>query len=191
MNSAREIEHLTDEELIEKYLETQRHIYFDPIYNRYIGKVYGKCLSILRDEAAAKDAAQDIFIKVLLSLSKFKKGSRFSTWLYSVSYNFCIDQIRKSKKNKTQDIADLEYGLEDNSPEVSDAQLLEIRVLRLNEILKELQAAEKMILLMKYQDAMSIADIAELMDITESAVKMRLKRAKAKVVKLHDEKYND
>lgn len=88
----------SDSELIARYLKEQNPEYFSALYRRYGGKVYAKCISMLNDEALAHDAVQDIFIKVFLNLSKFNEQSSFSTWLYSITYNFCIDMIRKKKK---------------------------------------------------------------------------------------------
>ena len=54
---------------------------------------------MLADHGMARDATQDVFIKILLNLSKFTEQSSFSTWVYSITYNYCIDLIRKKKKN--------------------------------------------------------------------------------------------
>ena len=89
---------LTDEEVIDKYIATQGSVYFTLLYDRYITKVYSKCISLLKDDAKAQDAAQEIFIKIFTNLHKFNKQSKFSTWVYSITYNFCIDTIRKQKK---------------------------------------------------------------------------------------------
>jgi len=91
---------LEDVELIRLFLKTQRSDYFSMLYQRYSSKVYSKCIFMLKNEAKAKDATQEIFTKIFLNLSKFSERSKFSTWVYSITYNFCIDTIRKQKKEK-------------------------------------------------------------------------------------------
>lgn len=89
---------MSDEEALEQYLLTQNVNYFNLLYDRYTNKVYSKCISMLKESELAEDATQEIFVKVLLSISKFSGKSKFSTWLYSVTYNYCIDIIRKGKR---------------------------------------------------------------------------------------------
>ena len=156
-------------------MESQSSQYFDELYRRYAAKIYGKCISLLRNDAAAADATQDIFMKLLLNLSRFSGKSKFSTWVYSITYNFCIDVIRKQKKRQIQSNAPEDLP-EEEVQEISDAELLEIKVNRLRTVLDEMNPNDKVILLMKYQDRMTIAEIAEGMALTESAVKMRIKR---------------
>ena len=180
---------ISDEEAIEAYLESQNSNYFNILYDRYSKKVFGKCYSLLKSEAKAEDAAQEIFVKVLLNLSKFTGRSKFSTWLYSITYNFCIDTIRKNKKNIGVLVEDIGiYGdvVEDT---IDDSELLEKNVYRLKEVLNILPAGDKAILLMKYQDEFSIKEICEIIEKSESAVKMKIKRAKEKFLKTYDELY--
>ena len=156
------------------------------MYERYASKILGKCISILKNEAAALDATQEIFMKLLLNLSKFSAKSKFSTWVYSISYNYCIDVVRKRKKQQNL-LAEVPRTKEDEDvDEISDAELLEVRIERLEIILDMMNPDDKIILLMKYQDEMSIADISENLRISESAVKMRIKRAKMKFKRIHD-----
>lgn len=176
---------LTDEEVVREYLKTRNNYYFEILYNRYSSKVFGKCLTLLRDECLAQDATQDIMMKILLNLSRFGGKSKFSTWIYSITYNFCIDQIRKSKKDKSVLVEDIGQ-LGDIEDEVSDKILLEVKLDQLKVILDELPISDKSILMMKYMDSMSIRDIAEIIEKTESAVKMKIKRAKEKFIRTYD-----
>jgi RNA polymerase sigma-70 factor (ECF subfamily) len=182
---------MSDEDVIKEYLSTQNVAYFDILYKRYSGKVFGKCLSILRSESEAEDATQDIFMKVLLNLSKFSGKSKFSTWLYSISYNFCIDTVRRKKKDNRILVEDFYGEYDKQEEEVNDSFLLETNVKRLKVVLEELPAADKSILLMKYQDEMSIKEIGGILDKSESAIKMKLKRAKQKFKKIHAHLYKD
>ena len=179
---------LSDAELVKHFLSTQESAYFNVLYDKYSTKVYSRCISLLRDAALAQDATQEIFVKIYLNLSRFSERSQFSTWVYSITYNFCIDLIRRNKKQqgiftddieKTPDIAD----------DVPDEELMAMEVERLREVLENIPVGDKAILLMKYQDDMQIREIAEALDKTESAIKMKLKRAKHKAQAVYQTLY--
>lgn len=181
---------LTDEELVAEYLKTQNVAYFDKLYERYSGKIFAKCISLLKYESVAEDAMQEIFMKILLNLSKFSGKSKFSTWIYSITYNFCIDIIRRKKKDPSMLMDNFSDG-NDVIDDVDDAFLLETNIARLKVILEEIPTSDKAILLMKYQDEMSIRDIGMVLDKSESAIKMKIKRAKQKFRSIYQETYND
>jgi RNA polymerase sigma factor (sigma-70 family) len=179
----------SDIELIQRYLETQESAYFDRLYNRYATKVYAKCLTLLRNETHAQDAVQDIFTKIFLNLSKFSERSKFSTWVYSITYNYCIDLIRRGKKYKKlfSDEAEDPPDLADN--DIPDKELLEMEIEKLKVVLDELPPGDKAVLLMKYHDQMQIKDIAVALEKTESAIKMKIKRAKERARKVYRIKF--
>ncbi len=184
MNFQSSNKEMSDAEIIREYLKTQNSYYFSQLYRKYAGKVYGKCLSILRNEDEAKDAVQDIFVKIMLNLVNFGEKSQFSTWIYSITYNFCIDLIRKRKKEKTLFGDDMERAPDVAEEDIPDEFMLEMDVKYLKRVLEDLNTGDRMILLMKYQDDMSIKEIADTIDKTESAVKMKIKRAKYKAQEL-------
>lgn len=171
---------VSDSELIARYLKEQNPDYFTVLYRRYGGKVFAKCISMLGDEALAHDAVQDIFVKVYLNLSRFNEKSSFSTWLYSITYNFCIDVIRKKKKIPVLLADDVSRIGDEAEVDIPDSVLLEMKHDRLEKVLAELPEGDRIILLMKYMDDMSIKDIADFFQKTESAIKMQIMRAKQK-----------
>jgi RNA polymerase sigma factor (sigma-70 family) len=181
-----------DETLVNEYLKSPKSLYFDLLYKRYKGKVYGKCLSMLDDIESSQDAVQEIFLKVLLNLATFKKDSRFSTWIYSITYNHCIDVIRKEGKLNVEAIDDRKHNdvLPDSS-NIEEQKLLQIKVDRLDTVLNTIPVRDKSILLMKYQGELSIKEISDILGKSESAVKMTLKRAKEKSLKTYEEMFTD
>ena len=180
---------LEDNEVIERYLETQHSEFFSILYKRYSNKIYSKCISLLKDDVLAQDATQDIFIKIFMNLAKFSARSKFSTWVYSITYNYCIDFLRRKKKEKNLFSDEIENA-PDIVEDVPDNALLEIEVSRLKVILQKIPIGDKAILLMKYQDDMSIKEIASTIDKSESAIKMKIKRAKHKAMKVYKELYS-
>lgn len=180
---------LSDSDLIARFLAEQNPEHFTLLYRRYAGKVFAKCISMLADEALARDAVQDIFIKVFLNLSRFNEKSSFSTWLYSITYNFCIDLIRRKKKIPVLLSDDVGRIGDEPMPDIPDSVLLEMKQERLERVLQELPEGDRIILLMKYMDDMSIKDMADFFRKTESAIKMQIMRAKLKAKALYDSMY--
>ena len=177
---------LSDEEIIQIIQKEKKTDLFSILFDRYSKKVYHTCLSMVNSRALAEDLSHDIFLKVFLSLQKYDGKASFSTWLYRISSNFCIDFIRKHKRIDIK-IEDYSYELESRTEEENERELLSSKAETLTKILDQLDPEDKMILLMKYQEDMSIKDIMEVFDLSESAVKMRLKRAKAKAVNFKTE----
>jgi RNA polymerase sigma-70 factor (ECF subfamily) len=182
---------MKDLEVIHSFLEHQASRCFDLLYERYSQKIYAKCISLLKSEALAKDATQEIFVKIFLNLSRFGEKSRFSTWVYSITYNYCIDYLRRKKKHQALFSDELENAPDIADDEVSDKVILEMEISKLKVVMDEIPAGDKAILLMKYQDGMSIKEIAEILDKTESAIKMKIKRAKAKAQKVKNELFQE
>ncbi len=183
---------MLDMEVVNRYLETQASVCFSVLYDRYAGKIFGKCLALLKDEALAQDATQEIFTKIFLNLSRFGEKAKFSTWVYSITYNFCIDFLRRKKKMQTLFDDDTEVErLKDVADDIADEELIEMEAGQLRTVLDSLPADDKAVLLMKYQDDMSIKDIADMLDKTESAIKMKLKRAKEKAYRLKQDMFTE
>lgn len=177
---------LSDEEIVHLIVEKGDPKYFEEIYDRFATKVYQKCLSFTKDPAEAKDLAHDVIVKIYLSLNKFSGKSKLATWIYSITYNHCVDYQAKKVKQLTlkEELANETDVFEGVEPK--DSELLEISISTLNDLMEKLSISEKTILMMKYQDGMSIKDIAIVTHSGESAVKMKLKRSKEKLIKLYD-----
>lgn len=173
------MKHPTDEQLVQLYLSTQRNSYFEALYTRYCDKVFRKCLSFTKNRERAEDFTHDIFIRVVTKLGGFREQAKFSTWLYSVTYNYCMDQLRSPKQKEVY--SDDPYETLADYADGEDADIAEMEAQRLNQALDYLTPDERGLLMMKYQDDISIREIADGQQLTESAVKMRLMRAKEKL----------
>nr|WP_299383872.1 RNA polymerase sigma factor [Allomuricauda sp.] len=178
--------HLSDEELVRKIVANNNPMLFGKLYDRYAKMVYNKCYGFARSEDEAEDLTQDVFLQLFIKLKMFKGKSKFSTWLYSFTYNFCVNYVNRNKQRKMSDqsipVEDSEYKLR---AEVPDESLFEMKTKKLKKALELIPPEDKSILLLKYQDGVSIKDLVSLMDIGESAVKMRLKRAKEKLMEIY------
>lgn len=179
-------EELSDNALVEKILSTKDQRLFAILYDRFAQTVYNQSYTFVDSEEKAQDLTHDIFIKIYLNLKTFKGESKLSTWIYSIAYYHCLNFVKTSKKKpeENQDLYEDVHNIEQPEEEISDSELFEINYTRLQEILNQIDIEDKAILLMKYKDDMPVKDIAELLKIKESAVKMRLQRAKKRVLEL-------
>ncbi len=183
-----EIELLKDDEIIiHKIRNENSSKYFEVLYNRYYSKVLDKCYSFVKNRQIAEELAEDIFSKVFEKLPSFKQLSSFSSWLYSVTYNHCIDYLRQKKKLHYPN-----WNLENEIPEIIDEteeSVENINYENLLIILEKIHPEEKALLLMKYKDDLSMKQISAALRISEDAAKMRLKRARTRVIYLYTQKY--
>ncbi|MCE7067714.1 RNA polymerase sigma factor [Dyadobacter sp. CY326] len=170
----------TDEKLVKLFLKTGENRYFEILYDRYSFKVFQKCFTITRDAGIAEDLTHDIFLKLVNKLDTFKKDAKFSTWLFSVTYNHCMDLIRSNKKKIVTIHRESADGIDHmNLDEMFGVEEVNTKILRL--ALERLNPEEKTLLYMKYMDDRSIRYIAGSAQLTESAVKMRLMRSREKL----------
>lgn len=169
---------LKDEEVIRQYLTTNPSDCFETLYNRYVNKVYKQCFSLTKDSEKAQDFTHDIFIKMFTRLDRFQERSTFSTWLYSISYNYCMDQLRVSNRLSTTALDD-ELGERVGCAE--EGESVERQLQLLTQAMNALSPQEAALLRLKYQEGLDIKQIARRLNLNDSAVKMRLKRSRDKV----------
>ena len=179
---------LTDEELVKKIVANNNALLFGVLYDRYSKMVYNKCYGFSKSKDEAEDLTQDVFLMLFVKLASFKGKSKFSTWLYSFTYNFCVNYINRNKQRKMSDnsipMDTAEYKLTED--EVPDESIYELKASKLEKALNLISAEDKSILLLKYQDGASIKELSEVLELGESAIKMRLKRAKAKLLEIYN-----
>ena len=179
--------HLSDEELVKQIVADNDPMLFGKLYDRYAKMVYNKCYGFAKSEDEAEDLTQDVFLQLFIKLRTFKGKSKFSTWLYSFTYNFCVNYVNRNKQLKIRDKSVQVENSEHKLPEeVPDESLYEMKADKLKKALEHISPEEKSILLLKYQDGASIKELVGLMDIGESAVKMRLKRAKERLLEIYN-----
>jgi len=174
---------LTDEQLVDKIIREGKNELFGVLYKRYFPKVNDKCYSFFKDKQKSEEFANDILSKCFEKLDSFQGKSSFSSWLYSITYNTVIDFLRKKKQLHYPN-----WNLENELPEIideSDTEMSEISYENLLQVFEKIHPEEKALLMMKYQDSIPIKEIAVSLSTSEDAVKMRLKRARTRVVYLY------
>lgn len=178
-----------DNDILSEITEKSRFDLFDVLYKRYSKKVFATCFRLLKNEVIAADISQDIFMKVFSKLKSFKKQSSFSTWLYSITYNECVDYLRKNKKKN------FDYSIDDainnylseklQEDEICEDALEIIDIDKVKSLMDHISSQDKELLLMKYDLRLTIKEISLQTNLSESAIKMRLKRAKTKLTRLY------
>lgn len=178
-------EDYTDLELVERIVSNNDSMLFGVLYDRYSKLVYNKCLGFAKSNKEAEDLTQDIFLMLYVKLGSFKGNSKFSTWLYSFTYNFCVNYVNRNKERKINDNS-VKFDVHEDVPvEVTDDLMLQMQVDKLKKALELIAPEDKTILLLKYQDGASIKELEDILELKSSAIKMRLKRAKAKVTEMY------
>jgi RNA polymerase sigma-70 factor (ECF subfamily) len=179
---------LTDEEIVHKILHEGKPELFEILYRRYYHKVVDKVFSFLKNRKSAGEFSNDILTRVYEKLPGFRGNSAFSSWVYSITYNYCIDYMRLQKKlhypdwNRSNAIPEI--------PDEAEEDLSGASFENVMTILDLIHPEEKALLLMKYQDELSLKEIGATLRISEDAVKMRLKRARTRVFFLYKERYS-
>lgn len=180
-----EINDRSDEELV-KLINKDEKDFFSVLYERYREKVYKKCLNMTHNTELAKDHCQEIFLKVMNALNTYKGEAKFSTWLYAITYNHCMEYLRKNQRIKFADWSDkLEIPVEENEEEVF--KIMELKKEQLTLLLEILKPEDKAIIILKYWECMELDRIQYILSIdTLPAVKMRLLRARKRLRALHN-----
>ena len=180
---------LTDEELLSTYKTTSNDKCLATLYSRYYEKVFHKCLTFTKDRDKAFDLTQDILVKALKKVSKFENRSAFSSWLYRITYNYCVDYVR-NKKRKAEVSLEGQIHLAEQLPyEEYKGEDYE-RFKRVQKILSRFTGETKEMLELKYLQGYSLKDLMEKYGLAESAVKMRLLRAKRKIAHLYNKEFS-
>ena len=192
MNDSHLTYKLTDNVLVDLIITSRDPILFKVLYERYALMVYNKCLSFSNNNYEAEDLCQDIFLKLLDKIKTFKGNSKFSTWLYSFTYNHCVNYYHRNKFKKYEmNTQHIEQLCEDTSKEnLDDDSNQTLQLERLTIVLGLIPRDDKEILISKYQDFKSIKDLMKLHNVGESAIKMRLKRAKEKLLGMYSVLYS-
>lgn len=162
-------------ELEEMILRVQRgeSQYYTNIITHYENKVFTTVKRLVKNHVTAEDLVQDIFIKVFYSLHKYQQTGSFNAWLYRIVVNNCFDYLRKSKLQDTHvDVEVTDYYCPEK------IILLHERNKQLEQLLRQLNETEYMVLLLKYVNGLSYDEISEVLGISLNDVRNKLHRSK-------------
>jgi RNA polymerase sigma-70 factor, ECF subfamily len=162
---------------------------FEELVRRHQHRVFAVAGGILRRREDVEDIAQQVFVKAYFSLKRFDQRAAFSTWLYKITVNECWDLLRKKKVRPLLYESDLseeqaqQFGaaerLDSGARDVSDRLQAEQQV---ENLLQGLDERDRMMLILKEVEGFAIEEIAEILNLNANTVKVRLFRARRRIV---------
>lgn len=151
---------------------------FGELVEIYQRPVYNLCYRMLGDPNEAEEAAQEAFLRSYRSLRRYDRSRPFATWLLSIAAHYCIDQIRKRRLTVVS-IEDMPYlDLSGDGPDPETETSRNEQEQRIQRMLATLTPLDRAAVVMYYWYEYSYKEISAALDLTESAVKSRLHRAR-------------
>lgn len=167
-------------EWVDAAMQGDQDAYASIVY-AYQDAVYNLCYRILGERGEAEDAAQEAFLRAYLNLSRYDQERSFKTWVLSIASNYCIDRLRRRRLQwmslDDEPVAD-RLALHSDDPEPEPATLDRERSQAIQKMLNELSPDYRAVVVLRYWYEYSYAEIADMLETTESAVKSRLFRAR-------------
>ena len=161
---------------------------FTKLVETYQKHVYNLCYRMLGEPESAEDAAQETFLRAFQHLHRYDRKRPFATWLLSIAAHYCIDRLRRRKFSMAtidQDEEDGGFELPDNDAPNPEAEVLHSEQReQMQGLLNRLDSLDRAAIVMRYWNDCSEADIAEALNLTVSAVKSRLHRARRELAGL-------
>jgi len=142
----------------------------------YKNMAYSVAFRIVSNREDAEEVVQDAFLKAFASLSKFQRASRFSTWLYRITYNTALKKLQQ-RPTPTIGLEGFDHNEIPNQAEINLLQSDE-RQKFVDLALKQLTTDDYLVISLHYIGDKTVAEICEILDLRRSAVKMRLMRGR-------------
>lgn len=173
---------------------TKDQLYIDKVINgdasafaylvdTYKNMVFSLAYKMTKNKEEAEEVSQDTFIKAFKNLSNFKGDSKFSTWLYRICYHTTLDAIKKNKKNNyTFEINEVTYNQIQSVETILQGIERKERSVIMDKCLMKLPDEERSILWMFYYDELSLKEIIEVTNLSEANLKVKLHRARKKLL---------
>lgn len=164
---------------------------FTKLVEAYQTHVYNLCYRMLGEPESAEDAAQETFLRAYQHLHRYDSQRPFATWLLSIAAHYCIDRLRRRRftmMSMDQDEDEGGFELPDvDAPNPESEAVRREQRQRMQGLLGHLNAVDRAAIVLRYWEDYSEGEIAEALDLTVSAVKSRLHRARRELAGLWQE----
>jgi RNA polymerase sigma factor (sigma-70 family) len=172
---------LSDQHYINQIIRGDTNV-FGVLVDRYKEMIFTLALKMIKNREEAEEVSQDTFVKVFNSLNKFKGDSKFSTWIYKIAYNTCLDRLKKNKKKEnTISIDEFSDHLVKTLDNALSALEEKERKQTIQNCLNLLSREESFLLTLYYFDDQNLDEIAKIMNINSNNVKVKLFRSRKKL----------
>jgi RNA polymerase sigma-70 factor (ECF subfamily) len=153
---------------------------FAELVNTYQNAVYNLCYRMLSERTEAEDATQEAFLRAYLNMDRYDPTRSFKTWVLSIASNHCIDRLRKRRLLwlSLDEPLPPNVVLSSDEPQPEEATIRGERSQAIQALLDELNTEYRAAVILRYWYDYSYAEIADILDTTESAIKSRLFRAR-------------
>ena len=179
--------------LIRQILDGDRDA-FAQLVTAYEKQVYNLCLRMSGNPEDARDLSQEAFLKAWRGLGHYKSEASFSTWLYRLTANVCIDHLRRKKRQPTlsltvdEDSGDFKEGLElevaDSAPTPEERLLHRETGEAVRRAMDQLEESFRLVLTLRVVEGLSYEEIGRILGLSDGTVKSRLARARIKLRKI-------
>ncbi len=162
---------------------------FSFLVEKYKDMVFSLAIKVTKNREEAEEVSQDSFIKAFKSLKSFKGDAKFSTWLYKIAYNNCMDRVKKNARRYNTDTIDevVENKIQATENTMQTIERKE-RAELMNECLQELPEDERSIVWLFYYKELSLNEIIEITSLSQANLKVKLHRARKKLLSIVQEK---
>lgn len=155
---------------------------FSSLIRHFQPKIFSLTFRMLCDEDEAKDTTQDTFIKAWLHLSKYDSKFHFSTWLYKIASNLCLDKLKSFEKTHSYPLIDIkEYTIENNQNIETDLINKEIAH-NIIQLTNQLSAKQKLLFTLRYLEDLDISEIVKITGLSATKIKSNLYLARKTII---------
>lgn len=165
--------HFSDEQLMQLQAKGNKKA-FETLYERYHQKMFGFFSKTLNDSIKAEDFTHDLFIKIIENPASFDASKKFSSWLYAIAINMCKNEWRSNEsRNKNHEIIKsvTQHFTSANAEKQIDFKMFKQQ---LESVYENFDGNTKLLYNLRFQQELSIKEIAEILNIPEGTVKSRL-----------------
>lgn len=164
------------------------YVSYSFLVEKYQNMVFTLSMKMLKHREESEEVSQDTFIKAYKSLSKFHGESKFSTWLYRIAYNTCLDRIKKNTKyNSNVEINEITSNQIFQTENVFDSLEHKERSEIIQKCMDKLPEDERVLVYLFYFEELSLKEIVDVISLAEGNVKVKLFRARKKLFTIFKE----
>jgi RNA polymerase sigma factor (sigma-70 family) len=168
--------HMTDQELLERYYESRENDWLGILLQRYTLLLLGVCMKYLNEEEEARDCVQQIFVKVITELGKYRVVY-FKSWIYTIARNHCLMKLRDQHGHPVE-LSDAMLAAWDDEPGRNRHWEKEQWLEWMGQSLEELGKEQKLCVILFYLEKRSYQDIAATTGFTLMQVKSHIQNGK-------------